>query len=237
MKSLEQLGRVCKGFYACTRDPDIWKLACLRVWGVNCGSAVQWNGSWRLMYIKRPHLLFVGVYISKTSYVRQGEKNLDMCYRPFHLVEYYRYMRFFIDGTVVVHTSADEPVTAIARLKLKQSGNSSVSVGRYRLSGDQVIIAIHKTVTADSHNQSRSRWAKSPPSPIMEQDFHMELQISGTGHRRHHNQLTWIHYAVNTTYRSSGQTVCSQFDLSNQFPPLYFSVVKSFSNNATAPLE
>lgn len=21
-----------------------------------------------------------------------------MCYRPFHVVEYYRYMRFFIDG-------------------------------------------------------------------------------------------------------------------------------------------
>ena len=39
-----------------------------------------------------------GVYISKTSYIRQGEKNLDMCYRPFHVVEYYRYMRFFIDG-------------------------------------------------------------------------------------------------------------------------------------------
>jgi len=43
-------------------------------------------------------LWLTGVYISKTSYIRQGEKNLDMCYRPFHVVEYYRYMRFFIDG-------------------------------------------------------------------------------------------------------------------------------------------
>ena len=32
-----------------------------RLWGVNCGSAVEWNGSWRLMYIERPHLLFVGI--------------------------------------------------------------------------------------------------------------------------------------------------------------------------------
>ncbi|KAL9963273.1 hypothetical protein ACROYT_G032457 [Oculina patagonica] len=232
MKSLEQLGRVCKGFYACVRDQDIWKLACLRVWGVNCGSAVQWNGSWRLMYIKRPHLLFVGVYISKTSYVRQGERNLDLCYRPIHLVEYYRYMRFFIDGTVVIHTSADEPVTAIPRLKFKQGGNPSVSMGHYRLSGDKVIIVVHKKVMADSHNQSRGRRSKGPPSPILEQ----ELQINRTGHR-HHNQLTWMHYTVNTTYRSSGQTVCSQFDLNNQFPPLYFSAVRSFSNNAIAPVE
>ena len=83
--------------------------------------------------------LSTGVYISKTSYVRQGERNLDFYYRPFHLVEYYRYMRFFIDGTVVVHTSADEPVTAIPRLKLKHGGgNPSVSVGHYRLAGDKV---------------------------------------------------------------------------------------------------
>lgn len=32
-----------------------------RVWGVNSGSPVDWNGSWRLMYIERPHLLFVGM--------------------------------------------------------------------------------------------------------------------------------------------------------------------------------
>jgi len=188
------------------------------------------------MYIERPHLLFVGVYISKTSYIRQGEKNLDMCYRPFHVVEYYRYMRFFIDGTVVIHTSADEPVTAIPRLKLKHGGNPSVSVGHYRLSGDRVIIVVRKTVTGEGHNQSRGRRSKGPPPTILEQVFHMELQINSSG-RRHHNQLTWMHYTVNTTYRSSGQTVSSQFDLNNQFPPLYFSPVRSFSSNAIAPLD
>lgn len=238
MKSLDQLARVCKGFYACARDPEIWKLSCQRLWGVNCGSAAQWNGSWRLMYINRPHLLFVGVYISRTTYVRPGEQNLDSYYRPFHLVEYYRYMRFLSDGTVVVHTSADEPATAIPRLKIKHGGgNSSVSVGHYRVSGDKVIIVVSKKTVNDSHNQTRGRRARGPPPPIMEQVFHMELQVQSTGRRHRHNQLTWLHYSVSTKYRSSGQTVCSQFDLNNQFPPLYFSVVKSFSNNATAPLE
>lgn len=236
MKSLEHLALVCKGFYACARDPDIWKLACQRVWGVNCGNPVQWNGSWRLMYIKRPHLLFVGIYISKTSYVREGEKNLDFCYRPYHVVEYYRYMRFYVDGTVLIYTSADEPVTAIARLKLKHCNSPSVSVGHYRLSGDKVTIIVDKKVTSDTYNQTRGRRVRAPPPPILKQVFHMELQISSVGRRRH-NQLTWLHYSVNTTYRSSGQTVDSQFDLNNQFPPLHFSPVRSFSNNATAPLE
>ena len=39
-----------------------------------------------------------GCYISKLSYVRAGEKSLDSYYRPFHMVEYYRYVRFFPDG-------------------------------------------------------------------------------------------------------------------------------------------
>lgn len=34
--------------------------------------------------------LFVGVYISKTSYIRQGEESLDGFYRAWHQVDYYR---------------------------------------------------------------------------------------------------------------------------------------------------
>ena len=45
---------------------------------------------------------------------------------------------FCLTGTVLIHTSADEPVTAIARLKLKHYNSPSVSVGHYRLSGDKV---------------------------------------------------------------------------------------------------
>lgn len=43
-------------------------------------------------------LTCAGCYISKLSYVRPGEKSLDGYYRPFHMVEYYRYVRFFPDG-------------------------------------------------------------------------------------------------------------------------------------------
>ena len=52
-------------------------------------------------------------------------------------------MRFFSDGTVVLHTSADEPTIAIQRLKVKLAGsNSSVSVGHYRLNGDKVCFSL-----------------------------------------------------------------------------------------------
>lgn len=30
MRSLEQISNVCRGFYVCAKDPEIWKLACLK---------------------------------------------------------------------------------------------------------------------------------------------------------------------------------------------------------------
>ena len=41
-----------------------------------------------------------GCYISKCVYYRTGEKSLDCCYRPYHRVEYYRYVRFFPEGII-----------------------------------------------------------------------------------------------------------------------------------------
>jgi len=41
-----------------------------------------------------------GCYISKCVYYRAGEKSLDCYYRPYHRVEYYRYVRFFPEGII-----------------------------------------------------------------------------------------------------------------------------------------
>lgn len=69
------------------------------------------------MYIDRPRVCFNGCYISKTSYLRYGERSFqDQFYRPVHLVEYYRYIRFYPDGSVIVHTSADEPALVVGKM-------------------------------------------------------------------------------------------------------------------------
>ncbi|EHB15366.1 F-box only protein 9 [Heterocephalus glaber] len=89
LRSLEQLSLVCRGFYICARDPEIWRLACLKVWGRSCVKLVPYS-SWREMFLQRPRVRFDGVYISKTTYIRQGEQSLDGFYRAWHQVEYYR---------------------------------------------------------------------------------------------------------------------------------------------------
>ena len=36
------------------------------------------------------------------SYIRIGEQSLDSFYKPCHLVEYYKYLRFFTDGKIII---------------------------------------------------------------------------------------------------------------------------------------
>lgn len=57
-----------------------------------------------------------GCYLSKVSYVRAGEPTLEQCYRPFHMVVYYRCVRFLPDGRVAMITSPDEPAALVRAL-------------------------------------------------------------------------------------------------------------------------
>lgn len=85
------------------------------------------------MYIDRPRVHFNGCYISKTSYLRYGENNFqDQFYRPIHLIEYYRYIRFFPDGLVFMMTTPDDPGQTIGKLKTKFLTRNDVLKGHYR---------------------------------------------------------------------------------------------------------
>jgi F-box protein 9 len=97
-------------------------------------------GSWREMYLNRPRLNFDGLYISKCSYIRAGEQSLDSFYRPWHLVEYFRYLRFFSDGFVVMLTTPDEPKIGVTKLKGKiDNRDPYVLKGNWTLESNKVI--------------------------------------------------------------------------------------------------
>ncbi|XP_032236791.2 F-box only protein 9 isoform X2 [Nematostella vectensis] len=171
-KSLEQIAAVSRGFYACARDPELWRLGCLRVWGLNTGLPVVWDGSFRLMYIHRPHVLTQGVYISKTMYMRQGEPSVNAFYRSMHVVEYYRYIRFNLNGSVVFLTTNEEPSSVIPQLS--QPSNISLLKGHYRILGDKVVIVVEVPHTEHQcHGRSR-RGKKAAPLPYLENAFHID---------------------------------------------------------------
>lgn len=102
------------------------KITIERIWGENnINNYLSSYENWRTMYLQRPRLNFDGMYISKASYARAGEKGLDNFYQPWHLVEYYRYLRFFADGTVYFLTTPDEPKLIVGKLKSRGAQTSS----------------------------------------------------------------------------------------------------------------
>ncbi|XP_055325137.1 F-box only protein 9 [Sitodiplosis mosellana] len=228
MRSLEQCSMVCKGFYLIARDMEIWRLACFKVWGHGVGILKGSKySSWRQMYIERPRAWFNGCYISKTSYLRYGERSFqDQFYRPVHLVEYYRYIRFFPDGTVLVVTSTDEPSHMVGKLQLGHNRHD-VLKGNYKFSNDMVTIIVRKNKTKDHGHEDRYRgfmdYEKEPPT------FCLQLLMSYTKKRRL-PQLEWKKYSI-IQRQNKYEELCTDFDLTpNIYPALIFSRVKSYDS-------
>lgn len=74
-------------------DDGTISIITLRVWGVSCGLPGAY-GSWREMFLHRPHPRYNGCYIARTTYFRPGETSYqDQNYHPWHVVQYYRYFR------------------------------------------------------------------------------------------------------------------------------------------------
>ncbi|XP_056421705.1 F-box only protein 9 [Hyla sarda] len=239
LRSLEQLSLVCKGFYICARDPEIWRLACLKVWGRSCVKLVPYI-TWRQMFLERPRVRFDGVYISKTTYIRQGEQSLDGFYRAWHQVEYYRYMRFFPDGHIIMLTTPEEPQTIVPRLRTNNSRTDAMLLGHYRLSQDtdnqtKVFAVITNKKEEKSAEFQKYRYFRRAPVQETERSFHLGLQLCSSG-RYKFNKLVWIHHSCHITYKSSGETAVTTFDIDKMYTPLSFARVKSFTAVSERPL-
>uniref|UniRef100_A0A2M4AF10 Putative f-box only protein 9 n=1 Tax=Anopheles triannulatus TaxID=58253 RepID=A0A2M4AF10_9DIPT len=234
MKSLERFASVCRGFFLLARDPEIWRHACMRVWGVNMGVLKGTPfGSWREMYINRPRVHFHGCYISRASYLRSGENSFqDQFYRPIQLVEYYRYVRFFADGQVLMLTTADEPQQCVAKLKQRWPAQNEILRGHYRLLNDEVIIAIQRNRPPA---QRVGRKGRDPEPEYGQQTFFVELRIVSTS-KRPFSQLHWKQYSM--VQQRNDQEKTTQFELvPSKYPPLYFSRVKNYHQESEGPLK
>ncbi|KAI0209668.1 F-box only protein 9 [Lamellibrachia satsuma] len=233
--SLEQMSRVCRGFYLYARDDELWRLICHRTWGMQCGRPVIY-GSYRNMYLQRPHVQYGGCYISKASYYRQGEKSLDGFYRPYQLVEYYRYVRFFPDGEVLMLTTPEDPYIVLSKMRSRTSRLQGILHGYYRVTADQVTAVLMRRKTADYTKYVYNRKSLQT-SHDSKQTFHAEFLLKNSG-KRPHWQLVWNGYSVHTVYRETGEESVAEFELSSKsYPTLHFSCVRSYLAVSDSPLE
>lgn len=120
---------------------------------------VRFNGSWREMFRLRPRLRSNGIYISTCNYHRPGgHAGTSLSWgTPVHIVTYYRYLRFYPDGTLLALLTTDAPADVVhafskpalipAHLRAQtlpgappplaaHSWAPHVSRGRWRIDGD-----------------------------------------------------------------------------------------------------
>ena len=87
------------------------------------------------MFLERPHLRFDGVYVSRNTYIRTGLVEWRVR-NPVHLVCYFRYLRFFPDGTLLYRTTPDIVANVASSMLAAGRGTKQgqqVQGGRYRL--------------------------------------------------------------------------------------------------------
>ena len=156
MRSLENCAVVCRGLYMAARDQDIWRLACLKVWG-SAVAAVDW----RQMFLTKPRVNYSGCYDSKISYIREGERSFQdqQNYRAWHMVEYHRFLRFFPGNQVAMLTSANDDPALVAKQLNTKSGCISLGamMGQYKIVDNVLVCVLKKAAPERKKVISRAR--------------------------------------------------------------------------------
>lgn len=258
LASLESLGLVCRGFYLLSNDLSLWRSICYHTWGEDIKIHVdhkKWHCedgknfvqiNWKQMFLDRPRVNFDGVYISRTRYIRQGDVGFqDVTYRPFHVIRYYRYLRFFPDKRVLILTTNEEPDKIIpifrSALHSKQfSPELSILEGTYEFSSAKQINIVAEKDCRSALNLSQNfrrkvqqDWLRQTP---ISQKFNLKFELKTVESKPYKNNvLKWLDYTL-LTRLETGQDITT-FDLSPEtFPNLIFSRVKKFNLRLTNPL-
>lgn len=156
--------------------------------------------SYRQMLRTRPRLRFNGCYISTVNYHRPGASNTSnstyTC--PVHIVTYYRYLRFFRDGTCLSLLTTTEPADVVHHLTKEnlQAHHNRESMlpsaimrhalkGRWRLSGSLAYQHDDMEKEGDVHIETEGVDAKYM--------YKMQLSLRSAGRAggTRNNKLVW----------------------------------------------
>ncbi|KAK9241444.1 hypothetical protein V1525DRAFT_393169 [Lipomyces kononenkoae] len=193
-------------------DSMLWRSLCMKEYPrmayevpVDENEAIHlWNDNWRRMFLERPRILFNGIYISTCNYHRYGVSHSWNV--PVHIVTYYRYVRFFDDGTCMTHLTTKEPVEVVPEFH-RHLMKRGMFKGTWRM-------LIDGRVRIESQ------------APVAKYLFLQELDIKSSGRGRH-NRLNWVGFwSIN---RATADRM--EFSLRHD-KPFYFSRVLSYDRES-----
>ncbi|KAL8920240.1 MAG: hypothetical protein Q9172_004593 [Xanthocarpia lactea] len=163
--------------------------------------------SYKQMLRARPRLRFNGCYISTVNYHRPGASNTstNATYTsPVHIVTYYRYLRFFRDGTCVSLLTTTEPADVVHHLTKenlhahhnKESMLPSAIMrhalkGRWRLSGCRDPQAIPVGTGDEMEKEGDVHIETEGVDPKYMYKMQLSLRSAGRAGGTRNNKLVW----------------------------------------------
>ncbi|ORZ37999.1 hypothetical protein BCR44DRAFT_37069 [Catenaria anguillulae PL171] len=203
---------VCKQFLVLAREATVWRYVCARHYPHRRQEIQDVpREDWMDFFRSEPRLRTDGAYISACRYIRPGFSESSMN-APILIVEYYRYLRFFRNGTVIAFMSPSEPRDVVKHLTPSASKlvhGEGYQSGRYLIQDDQVFLELH----------DRNR-------PLT--TFNIQLEIRGNKRRVNRvARLEWKSYTMTTLTGKNMVPEEVELDL-NEFKPYVFAKVKSY---------
>ena len=169
--------------------------------------AVMWSllhnaysSSWQQMFRLRPRVRFNGCYISYINYMRPGMASSSQASwaSPVHIVTYYRYLRFYRDGTAISLQTTSEPTDVVhyltkELLETHREGAMSYlpsSVMQNALRGRWRLSTATDNPSADLKDAEGDVLVDTE-APYPKYIFRMELSLRTAGKSAKNNKLAW----------------------------------------------
>lgn len=164
--------------------------------------------TYRQMFRSRPRIRFHGCYISTVNYTRPGSTawNNVSWNAPVLIVTYFRYLRFFRDGTAISLLTTAEPADVVPYLHKEhihrhhQPGSNLPQVvmkdaltGRWRLTGDPYGTKLQqKTLLGDvDEEEAEGELLVETEGVVPKYTYKMLLAFGSAGQGARNNKLSW----------------------------------------------
>ena len=189
-----------------------------------------YESSWQRMFRQRPRIRFNGCYISTVNYIRPGQASFQLRWdNPVHIVTYYRYLRFFRDGTLLSLVTTTEPADVVHHLTREaQALHKGGAMAHLPGVVMQFAFKGRWRLTSASDNPAAAA-SEAEGDLIVETEgvgkytYRMDLSLRSAGKGTRNNKMIWR--AFHSYDRLTDDW--AEFTLKND-KPFFFSRVKSY---------
>ncbi|POS87061.1 hypothetical protein EPUL_002976, partial [Erysiphe pulchra] len=191
-----------------------------------------YSSSWYEMFRLRPRIRFHGCYISTVNYLRPGEASSSQVSwnSPILIVTYYRFLRFFRDGTVISLLTTNEPVDVVPFLT-KQNLEARQSVapkfmqqalrGRWRLAK---FSGLHDIKSSNRINDENDVFLETE-GVNQKYLYQLKLSLRSTNRACKNNKLIWQYFRSFNRITNEIDQFCIKEEKA-----FFWSRVKSYAN-------